>query len=150
MTITSRPAHRARRSRQLGTGLHIAFYRLTGGLLGGNLGLARCLLLTTTGRKSGQRHTVPLAYFEIEGERCVVASNWGGEYHAAWYLNLLTNPRVEIQLGRRRQVATAVVAGPAERARLWPRLVAQMPVYARYQAGIGREIPVVLLKPIQA
>ena len=152
MTTSTTPSPRRKlsRRRKLGTNLHRLVYRLTGGILGAHLGLGRFLLLTTTGRKSGQRHTIPIAYFEDLGERYIVASNWGNERHAAWYLNILADPQVEVQLGFRHYAATAVETPPELRARLWPLIVAHMSVFARYQAGITREIPVVLLRtPVQ-
>src|SRR5579885_3609842 len=81
--------------------LHTWLYRRTGGLLGHRLGPQRILLLTTTGRKSGQPRTQPLAYFRDDaGGIYVVASNWGNDAPPAWYLNAQANPHVRVQLRR--------------------------------------------------
>jgi len=127
---------------------HVRLYRATGGILGHWLGRQRCLLLTTTGRKTGQSHTQPLSYFRLDGRVYVVASNWGSDHPPAWYLNLGAQPRVAVQLSRARWDALASSVTPEERARLWPRLVARNPLFARYQQASAREIPVVLLRPI--
>ena len=130
--------------------LHIRLYRATGGLIGYRLGPQRILLLTTTGRKTGQPRTQPLAYFEHDGAYVVVASNWGRDIPPAWYLNLIAMPMVDVQLRRSTFNALATVASAEQRAALWPRITRQYPQYARYQAGTAREIPLVLLRPSAA
>ncbi|MGH7895348.1 MAG: nitroreductase family deazaflavin-dependent oxidoreductase [Candidatus Binatia bacterium] len=129
--------------------LHTWLYQLTGGTLGHQAGGFTNLLLTTTGRKSGERRTVPLTYMP-DGERYVlVASNGGADRHPAWWLNLERSPRAQIQV---RGVTCDVVAGKAdaaERARLWPMLKAYNPFYAMYERLAAREIPVVILRPIE-
>lgn len=139
---------RAPRGSRLFLRAHVRLYRATGGLLGHWLGRQRCLLLTTTGRKTGRSRTQPLSYFRLDGRVYVVASNWGGDLPPAWYLNLATQPRVAVQLKRARWDALAGAVTPEERARLWPRLVARNLLFARYQQASAREIPVVLLRPI--
>lgn len=128
--------------------VHRWLYRRTGGLLGHRLGPQRTLLLTTTGRKTGQPRTLPLAYFREDGELFVVASNWGGDRPPAWYLNVLADPGVRVQLKRDVFDAVAQTATAAERARLWPRLVARSPNFARYQELAAREIALVLLRRV--
>jgi len=136
---------------QLFLPIHRWLYQHTGGVLGHRLGSQRTLLLTTTGRRSGQPRTLPLQYFRSpEGHLFVVASNWGNDRPPAWYLNLLAAPRVQVQLGRQRFAALATSASREERARLWPWLVARAPVFARYQQLAAREIPLVLLRPLPA
>lgn len=125
---------------------HIWLYRATGGFLGHRLGPQRTLLLTTTGRKSGLLRTQPLAYFLPQGRIVLVASNWGNDRPPAWYLNLVAQPRVRVELKREVFDAEARIATGEERERLWPLIVAQNRVYARYQAGTSREIPLVLLR----
>jgi|SRR5690242_5219963 len=127
---------------------HVHLYRATGGLLGHWLGRQRCLLLTTTGCKTGRSHTQPLSYYQLDGRVYVVASNWGSDHPPAWYLNLVAQPRVSVQLKRGRRDALASTVAPEERVRLWPWLVARNPIFARYQEASAREIPVVLLRPI--
>jgi deazaflavin-dependent oxidoreductase (nitroreductase family) len=106
----------------------------------------RILLLTTTGRKSGQARTVPLPYFEYDGRTLVVASFAGGDKDPAWLLNLRDQPEVELQIGRRRGAAHAAILDERDRASLWPRLVADWPRYQLYQDGTARTIPLVELQ----
>ncbi len=127
---------------------HVWLYHATGGLLGHWLGRQRCLLLTTTGRKTGRSHTQPLSYYQLDDRIYVVASNWGSDRPPAWYLNLGAQPRVSVQLKRARWDALASNVTPAERARLWPRLVARNPLFARYQEISTRAIPVLQLQPV--
>ena len=105
------------------------------------------LLLTTTGRRTGQPRTWPLTYLP-EGERLiVVASNGGQQNHPAWYLNLRANPQVSVQLGDQTQTMIAQTAEGEERARLWSRVVEEYPAYAGYQRKTDRRIPVIVLRP---
>jgi deazaflavin-dependent oxidoreductase (nitroreductase family) len=127
--------------------LHVRLYELTGGTVGGRVGRAPVLLLTTTGRRSGQPRITPLLYLE-DGERLVVvASNGGHPRHPAWFLNLESGPDVDVQVRRGRRGMRARRATPEERAAYWPRLVAMWPSYESYQRRTSREIPVVVLEP---
>lgn len=127
--------------------IHRWLYRHTGGVLGHRLGPQRTLLLTTTGRKTGLPRTLPITYFRHpSGRLFLVASNWGSDNAPAWYLNLLANPSVRVQLKRDTFTATARPADPAERAELWPWLVARSPNFERYQQVAAREIPLVLIE----
>lgn len=123
----------------------VALFRATRGAIGGRVGDMRFLLLTTTGRRSGQRFTVMLSYERDGNTPYVIASNYGNEHHPAWYLNLVDNPQVEVEIEGKRREATAEVANAQERARIWPTLIAHAPRYANYQHKTTREIPVVLL-----
>jgi F420H(2)-dependent quinone reductase len=126
--------------------LHERTYRITGGRLGGKLGGLPVLLLTTTGRKSGRPRTVPLTYFE-DGEAIVVVGSKGGSpRHPDWYLNLLANPCVEVQIGREHRRLQARRASAEEAGRLWPMVLARAPGYGKYRAKTSREIPLVLLE----
>jgi len=127
--------------------LNVWVYRLTGGRLMGRMGAAPILLLTTTGRKSGQPRTVPLLYLEDGGSFAIVASYAGAAKHPAWFFNLEANPQVELQVRSRRFSATARQASAEEKAQLWPRLVAIYPAYADYQKRTTRDIPVVIVSP---
>jgi deazaflavin-dependent oxidoreductase (nitroreductase family) len=130
------------------TAMGIAVYRLSGGRVAGNVpsGAPICLL-TTLGRRSGQRRCVPLLFVTDGDDLVVVASRGGMDEDPAWYLNLLAHPDVEIEVGPTRFAARARVADPDERARLWPRLVEVYPRFATYQERARRVIPVVLLRP---
>jgi deazaflavin-dependent oxidoreductase (nitroreductase family) len=110
----------------------------------------RILLLTTTGRKTGQARTAPLPYFSYEGRTLVVGSFAGGDKHPAWFLNLTSEPAVTMQIGRAVTAATAVELSGPERDRLWAQLVADWPRYALYQQGTPRTIPLVELIPQRA
>jgi deazaflavin-dependent oxidoreductase (nitroreductase family) len=122
----------------------VALYRLSGGAIGGRVGPERVLLLTTTGRKSGRPHTIPVSYFEHEATLIVIASNAGRESHPAWYLNLTAQPRCDIQIGRERRAVIARTAGPEERERLLTAVIARAPQRAERQPET-RQIPVVIL-----
>jgi deazaflavin-dependent oxidoreductase (nitroreductase family) len=136
---------RVRLMMRVGGTLHRCLYRLSGGRLGGALGPMPVLLLTTTGRKSGQPRTWPVGYFR-DGARLIITASAGGEpTHPAWYRNLRANPRVTVQLGRATRPMLARPATGAERARLWAHLVGEYPNFAAYQQQTTREIPVVIL-----
>ena len=107
------------------------------------------LLLTTTGRKSGQKYLFPLFYGETGSSYFVIASKGGAPEHPGWYRNMLADPAVEIQVGTRKTKAVARTATGAERAALWEKAVAIWPSFADYQKkAVGREIPVVVLDPV--
>ena len=107
------------------------------------------LLLTTTGRKSGQKFIFPL-YYGTEGDGyIVVASKGGAPQHPGWYRNILANPEVEVQVGPAKMTARARTATGAERARLWEKALEFWPPYADYQKKTEREIPVVVLDPVR-
>jgi deazaflavin-dependent oxidoreductase (nitroreductase family) len=123
-------------------------YRLTGGRLGNKwLHGEPILLMTVTGRKSGRKLTVPLVYLP-DGERAVVAASKGGmDQHPLWYLNLVANPDVEVQIGTEVRPMRARTLEGEERAQYWSRLVALNRDFADYQARTTRTIPVVVLSP---
>ena len=127
--------------------LHRSLYRMTGGLVGHRTPEGTVLLLTTTGRKTGERRTQPLLYLKNGDDFVVVASNGARDRHPAWYLNVQANPDVELRAGRARVKATASVASLDEKARLWPKLTDYYKGWAYYQTQTEREIPVVVLRP---
>jgi F420H(2)-dependent quinone reductase len=130
-----------------GIRLAVWLYQRTGGRIGGMVRGAPVLLLTTTGRKSGQLWTVPLVY-RTDGDRLVVvASNGGAARHPAWWLNLRTHPHTTVQVGRERRAVSASEATGAERDRLWELMVDLHAGYADYQRKTRRRIPVVVLEP---
>ena len=129
------------------TRAHIALYRRTGGKLGGRDRGSPVLLLTTTGRRSGQPRTTPVLHVSDGDRKVVVASYLGAAHHPAWYHNLLAQPEVTVQAGSSVRTMRAEVADAAERARLWLSLVAMYPTYDAYQAKTERQIPVVVLTP---
>jgi proline iminopeptidase len=106
------------------------------------------LLLTTTGRKSGQKFIFPLYFGETGNSYIIVASKGGAPDHPSWYKNLVANPEVEVQVGTKRLTAKARTTSGAERARLWEEALKFWPPYADYQKKTEREIPVVVLDPV--
>ena len=127
--------------------VHRVLFRSTGGRLGKRLVDNDILLLTTTGRKTGQSHTVPLLYL-TDNQRFVVIASYGGrEYYPAWYLNLTDDPAVTARLVGRTLKLVARTANADERRRWWPRIVEAYDGYRLYQSRTEREIPVVLLEP---
>ncbi len=104
------------------------------------------LLLTTTGRKSGNAITTPLIYGEHEGRYLIVASRGGAPEHPQWYRNLSANPSVGMQVKADRFSATARTADADEKPALWRLMASVYPPYDEYQARTEREIPVVILE----
>ena len=127
--------------------LHTILYRSTGGLVGRRLVNNDMLLLTTTGRKTGSKHTVPLLYL-TDGHRLVVIASYGGrDHHPDWYLNLEREPTVTVQVSGRRKKYIARTADAEQRAHWWPRIVDGYYAYAAYQSRTERQVPVVFLEP---
>jgi len=126
--------------------LHTALFRLTGGRLGSRLVDNDMLLLTTTGAGTGKGHTVPLLYFEHEGDLVVVASYGGRPDHPQWHKNLLAEPQARVQIGNESFSVEGRVASPEQRSELWPRVVDAYDGYQVYQARTDRVIPLVLLR----
>lgn len=138
-----------------GARLHVPVFRLTNGRIGSRWRIGAgwrkpvpTLLLDHVGRKSGKRFTTPLLYLE-DGPRLVVVASQGGlPKHPQWFHNLVANPDTVVAVrGERRREVRARVAGPEERAALWPRLVELYADFESYQAWTEREIPVVVLDP---
>jgi deazaflavin-dependent oxidoreductase (nitroreductase family) len=129
-------------------GVHVAAYRLTGGLIGHQLpGSPPMLLLEHTGARTGQSRTTPLVYVADGPDIVIVASKGGHPRDPAWLHNLRANPDATIQVGRERRAVHARVATPDERRRLWPKALATYPGYRGYQERTEREIPLVILEP---
>jgi F420H(2)-dependent quinone reductase len=107
------------------------------------------LLLTTHGRKSGDKWMFPLFYGDHGKSYFVIASKGGAPDHPGWYKNLKADPNVEIQVGTKHMKARARTSSGEERARLWKQAVGFFPPYADYEKKAGsREIPVVVLDPV--
>jgi deazaflavin-dependent oxidoreductase (nitroreductase family) len=128
--------------------LNVPIYRATGGRVMGKVNRAPVLLLTTTGRKSGQRRTAPVVYL-ADGEKLVVINtNAGSEKIPAWSLNLAANPEAEVEVGRRRIKVRARVAEGEERADLWRKHNVQYAGFDDYDAKLEREPKVIVLEPV--
>src|SRR5262245_23378651 len=142
------PAVRRTRAMEMVWRVHRWLYGVSGGRIGGKMMGMPILLLTTTGRRSGEPRTSPLMYFP-EGDACVViASNAGEPKHPAWWLNLKKNSRATIQRGGEVTLVVAREAQGAERARLWAKLVQMESSYETYRQRTTRQIPVVVLEPV--
>jgi proline iminopeptidase len=106
------------------------------------------LLLTTTGRRTGQEHTTPLI-FGLEGDNpVIVASKGGAPQHPGWYRNLVKTPAAEVQIKGEKFSVRARDAEGEERERLWELVNQQWPDYAEYQKKTDRQIPVVVLERV--
>jgi len=115
----------------------------------GGPGILPTLLLTTTGRKTGEKRPLPLIYKQIDGAYVIIASKGGMPNHPIWFLNLEANPDCDLMVGAEAVKARARVAEGDERQRLWGELEGIYPPYADYQKNAGeRVIPVVVLDPV--
>jgi F420H(2)-dependent quinone reductase len=133
-------------TRYLG-GLHRLLYRMSGGRVGGRIWDLPVVLLTTTGRRTGKKRTVPLCSFRAGDDVVVIGSYGGLDQPPAWWLNLQANPHAELVAGRERRAVIARNAASNERALLWAELTARAPGYLEYERRTTREIPVVILQP---
>ncbi|MHB8488041.1 MAG: nitroreductase family deazaflavin-dependent oxidoreductase [Candidatus Dormibacteria bacterium] len=106
---------------------------------------APILILTTRGRKSGALHSSALIFGRHGADYLVVGSKGGAPAPPSWYVNLVANPEVHVQVKGDRFAAHARTAGPEERPELWKTMIAVWPDYDQYQTRTDREIPVVIL-----
>jgi deazaflavin-dependent oxidoreductase (nitroreductase family) len=120
-------------------------FRANGGVVGGPFQGAQLLLLGTTGAKSGAARLNPLAYLEDADRIIVIASFAGADSHPPWFFNLLTNPRVTVELGSETFQAEASVVHEPERSRLYDKMANRMPTFEEYRNKTARVIPVVAL-----
>lgn len=128
---------------RVGNSGHVKWYQAMGGRFAGK----NLLLLTTTGRRSGQTRVVPLRWIEDGDNLLVVGSVGGAPQHPGWYYNLRANPAVRVQVGSKVENRTARIAAGKERDRLWQMFVDADKRFASYAAKTNRIIPVVVLEP---
>jgi deazaflavin-dependent oxidoreductase (nitroreductase family) len=121
-------------------------FRANGGKVGGQFAGAPLLLLTTTGAKSGEPRTRPLAYLSDGGRIYVFAGNRGAPTNPSWYHNLIAHPDVTVELGTETFEARAIVMDSTEEDRLWSIQLQKMPTLAELREKITRKFPVVLLE----
>jgi deazaflavin-dependent oxidoreductase (nitroreductase family) len=119
----------------------IAEFRARGGAEDGR----PLLLLTTTGRRSGEPRTTPMMFIPDGDRLLVIASNAGAPRDPDWYRNLVEHPAVTVEVTGDTYPATAVVPPADERDRLFDGVVAKFPFFADHQAKVDRPIPVVIL-----
>jgi deazaflavin-dependent oxidoreductase (nitroreductase family) len=144
---TGEPGYRAPDLTLLGDD-HIRRYTETGGEVGYLWNGVPTLLLTTTGRKTGEPRTRALIFGQDGEDYLIIASMGGAPRHPQWYLNLAAHPEAEIQVrGDHIPVSARTAQSPDERARLWRIMAGIWPNYDAYQARTQREIPVVVLSP---
>jgi deazaflavin-dependent oxidoreductase (nitroreductase family) len=125
---------------------HVKRYRETDGAEGHEWQGATVLILTTTGRRTGEQRSTPLIYERHGDDYVLVASQGGAPKHPAWYLNLVEQPEVSAQVLGDRFKARARVATPEEKPELWQLMTRKWPYYDDYQRRTYREIPVVVLE----
>jgi deazaflavin-dependent oxidoreductase (nitroreductase family) len=133
---------------RLFTDFNAFLLRISRGRIGSKLGTQTVLLLETIGRKTGQPRVIPIAYFFHEGKYLIVASNWGKEKNADWYLNLLKNPRAKLVVNGKTIHTEARDTQGDEYARLWKFATERNPPYLNYQKMTSRHIPIVVFEVI--
>ena len=122
-------------------------YRETDGEVGYLWTGVPSLVLTTTGRRTGERQTTPLIFARDGDDYLVVASMGGAPQHPDWYRNLVAQPDAQIQVRADHMEVAARTAGEDEKPRLWEIVSDQWPNYDVYQSRTDRVIPVVVLSP---
>jgi deazaflavin-dependent oxidoreductase (nitroreductase family) len=125
---------------------HVRSYRETDGDVGHDWKGTQTLLLTTTGRQSGEERTTPLIYGRSGDDYLVVASKGGSDEPPAWYVNLREDPQVDVQVAGDRFRARARTATDDEKPEMWTEMVGHWPAYDDYQRRTDRDIPVVVLE----
>jgi deazaflavin-dependent oxidoreductase (nitroreductase family) len=123
----------------------IASFRANGGRVPGELSHVPLILITMTGRKSGDKRTVPLAYVEMEDRLFIIASRGGGKEHPLWYGNILADPNVTVEIRSDIYLARATPLPEEERDRIFGLIADVNPTFADYQSRTSRKIPVVEL-----
>jgi deazaflavin-dependent oxidoreductase (nitroreductase family) len=125
-------------------------FRATGGQVGGQFAGAPLLLLSTTGAKTGRKHTTPVMYLADGGRSYVFASKAGAPTDPDWYRNLVSHPRATVEVASETFEVDAEVVTSTERDRLYAIQSERYPGFAEYQEKTTRVIPVVLLQRVEA
>jgi deazaflavin-dependent oxidoreductase (nitroreductase family) len=136
----------ARGMRTIGK-LNVPVYRLSGGRIGGRVGDGPVLLLTTTGRKSGEPRTAPILYLAHGDAMILIDTNGGNEKLPGWSHNLKAKPRAEVEVGRRKLTVDARIAEGAEREELWRACNDQYAGFDEYVEWLERTPSVWVLEP---
>jgi deazaflavin-dependent oxidoreductase (nitroreductase family) len=126
---------------------HVRLYRETNGEQGYIWNGAPILLLTTKGRRTGEGRTIPIIFTQYGDGYVIIASKGGSPTHPKWYLNILENANVQVQLKANKFDAIARTAQSPEREKIWAEAVKTWPWYDEYQNRTSRHIPVVVLDP---
>jgi deazaflavin-dependent oxidoreductase (nitroreductase family) len=127
--------------------LNVPLYRLSRGRLMAKVGKAPVLLLSSTGRRSGQKRTAPVLYLTDDDRLVVIGSNAGNERAPAWSFNLKANPDAEVEIRGTRRAVRARVAEDEERAELWRKFNHLYEGFDDYDARTSRDIAVFVLEP---
>ncbi len=128
--------------------LQAFLYRLSAGRLGGRFGEGPVLVLTTTGRRSGEPRRTSVLYGRDGDRLVVIGSNTGSERHPAWALNLTARPEAEVQIGRDRKHVRAIEVTGSDRARLWDLMSEQYGGFEIYSEQTVRGFKVFALAPM--
>jgi deazaflavin-dependent oxidoreductase (nitroreductase family) len=121
-------------------------HKATGGRVVLSAGLVPSLVLTATGRKSGEPRRTPLATLPIDDDFIVVGSNFGKEHHPVWTANLLANPDATVSFRGQTIPVKARLLDAAEKQEVWPQLLRIWPTYDRYVERSGRDLRVFRLE----
>jgi deazaflavin-dependent oxidoreductase (nitroreductase family) len=148
----------AKAALQASIGAHLTAYLQSGGRVGhvidgrpsGAYLFGTTCLIRFKGRKSGRTMITPLSYADRGGEVVIVASKGGAEAHPAWYLNLTAAPEVDFQIATQAFRATWREPEGAERRKIWDFMADCYPFYTAYQQRTERQIPVVMMKAVEA
>jgi len=127
------------------TSFHVQLIRRTGGRIGNQMFKQPMMLLTTTGRRSGQPRVTPLLGIPDGDRYLAIGSNGGDDRTPQWVLNLQANPEATIEVEGETIPVLATIATPEEKKALWPKAVAAYKGYANYQRRTSRDIPVIIL-----
>ncbi len=122
----------------------ISEFRANDGQLSGPMEGAPILLLTTTGRSTGEQHTTPVGFIDVGGRLAVAGANGGSDQHPDWYRNIANDHQVTIEVPGASIPSLATIAEGAERAELLERLVDSLPGMSDHVAATSRAIPVVI------
>jgi deazaflavin-dependent oxidoreductase (nitroreductase family) len=120
-------------------------FRAHEGKVGGMFASMELLLLTTTGAKSGQPRTLPLAYTRDGDDYVIVASKGGADTNPDWYLNLLAHPEVQVEAGSDKLDLIATPAKGDDKERLYAQHAAVYPMFLEYRQKTSRDIPLIVL-----
>ncbi len=133
---------------KMGNSVAVSLYRMTGGKLGGSVGGGKVMLLTVPGRKTGIERTAPVSYVEHDSGYVVAGSNGGRPVDPQWFKNLRAADHATAELGKRKVMLRPEILEGEARDALWRDVfVAQMPMFAKYEAKTTRTIPLAVLRP---
>ena len=129
--------------------LHRSLFTVTKGKLGGKVMGMEAVVLTTTGRKTGEKRQTMLTAPVVDGDKVYLVASWGGgPKNPMWFLNLQANPNVEItRNGTDTKPMVGRILSPEEKQAIWPRITESYKGYAGYQEKTDRDIPVIEFTP---